>query len=259
MKFLLNATYYILQQYNDDYYSCGPSSEMGKLIAGVCVCLFGIILTVAAGFLTKSSVDKLNDLESTIGIIVGRSLCSGSSGTGTTTSNSYSAVIEYFDEFNQETYTFTTSTCSSPGPKVGNEIKVLYDPENPGEAYNGSFMGLWLFPLIMGGVGAFLLIFAIVAGLKRFRNKPQESTTVEQAQSDPAYITSNTNQGPTLTLTPTATTSNYNNGASSPGTSNPYTSNSYTTSNTNQGPTTTASNNNTNSNTGTSIFDQLKS
>jgi hypothetical protein len=166
-------------------------------------------------------------------------------------------VIEYFDEFNQETYTFTTSTCSSPGPKVGNEIKVLYDPENPGEAYNGSFMGLWLFPLIMGGVGAFLLIFAIVAGLKRFRNKPQESTTVEQAQSDPAYITSNTNQGPTLT--PTATTSNYNNGASSPGTSNPYTSNSYTTSNTNQGPTTTASNNNTNSNTGTSIFDQLKS
>ena len=251
MKFLLNATYYILQQYNDDYYSCGPSSEMGKLIAGVCVCLFGIILTVAAGFLTKSSVDKLNDLESTIGIIVDDSLCSGKS-----PSEKFLAEVEYFDEFNQETYTFTASIWSAC-PKVGNEIKVLYDPENPGEAYNGSFMGLWLFPLIMGGVGAFLLIFAIVAGLKRFRNKPQESTTVEQAQSDPAYITSNTNQGPTLT--PTATTSNYNNGASSPGTSNPYTSNSYTTSNTNQGPTTTASNNNTNSNTGTSIFDQLKS
>ncbi len=94
----------------------------------------------------------LSEFVSTEGIIVDRITCSSGSGDRT-----YAAVIEYFDEFNQETYQFRTSSCTNPGPTVGNSITVLYDPENPGEAVNGSFLGLWLLPLVLFGLGSICL------------------------------------------------------------------------------------------------------
>ena len=44
-------------------------------------------------------------------------------------SETFGAIIEY--EVQNTTYTIEPSSCSDPGPTVGNEIRVLYDPDDP--------------------------------------------------------------------------------------------------------------------------------
>lgn len=139
----------------------------------------------------STSMSKLNDLESTEGEIIGRKVCSGSG------SQTYGAVIQYYDEINRATYVFTASICSNPGPTVGNTITVLYDPEAPGEAYDGSFISLWLIPFITISLGlVFCVPFVLLAckTRKAFLESPESSNnTIEQADpSSSAHVDNNT-------------------------------------------------------------------
>jgi hypothetical protein len=59
------------------------------------------------------------------------------------------------------TYQFTTDSCSNPGPTVGNDIKVLYDPSDPSDVADGSFLALLAvanhFPTPLGLTGCLCL------------------------------------------------------------------------------------------------------
>jgi Protein of unknown function (DUF3592) len=56
------------------------------------------------------------------------------------------------------TIEFESGVGSNLGPKVGQEVTVLYNPTNPKEAKIKSFMMLWALPSIFAVLGAFLLI-----------------------------------------------------------------------------------------------------
>lgn len=59
---------------------------------------------------------------------------------------------------NGRTIEFESGVGSNLGPKVGQEVTVLYNPTNPKEAKIKSFMMLWALPSIFAVLGAFLLI-----------------------------------------------------------------------------------------------------
>lgn len=60
----------------------------------------------------------------------------------------YSPVIEF--NVNGQTYTFEGDTASSPPQyKVGQEVRVRYDPSNPNTAQIDKFTERWLMPLCL--------------------------------------------------------------------------------------------------------------
>jgi len=57
---------------------------------------------------------------------------------------------------------FTMSYSSTNEPyKVGDKVKVLYDPGQPSAARVSSFFSLWYFPLFMLGAGGVLLLVGL--------------------------------------------------------------------------------------------------
>ncbi len=115
---------------------------------------------IGAGIFGLIRTFKLqSNLLSAIGTIIDIYRCSSSESISSAT---YGAVIEYFDEINNEVYVFESKTCRGFRPTIGNSIKVLYDPSNPGEAYNGSFLGMWLAPIICLGVGSVVICICFV-------------------------------------------------------------------------------------------------
>jgi hypothetical protein len=118
--------------------------------------ILAVCLGLGVGGATfANSWDKNSNWDSVTGKIIGRNSCgescSSSSSGRRSCSTTYSAEIEYMVDGN--TYFFTTQTCSNPGPTVGNDIKVLYDPNDPGKALNGSFISLWIMPMIFLPIG----------------------------------------------------------------------------------------------------------
>jgi hypothetical protein len=56
-------------------------------------------------------------------------------------------------------HTVTSMMGSNPRPyDVGDTVEVIYDPEHPSRAEINSFVRMWLFPLIFGGIGILILI-----------------------------------------------------------------------------------------------------
>ena len=214
--------------------------------------------------LFSTSKSKLDNLSSTDGTIIDTKTCSAGGNSGGTTE---AAVIEYFDPVNNATYQFTTSSCSNPGPTVGKTIKVLYDPEVPGEAYDGSFFGLWLLPLIIIGIGVCFLIgccSSLFFVCKAFAPSPT-ITKIEQPSLvlTPSYPTAaapsappdpyKTSTEPEIKVNPYSTTASSNQ-YSTTASSNQYS----TTASSNQYSTPNSGQTSSNTNAGTSIFDQLR-
>jgi len=66
------------------------------------------------------------------GVIVGLTTSHSSSGKGGG-STTYCPVVRFVTP-REETIEFESHTCSSPAPRVGASIRVLYDPDNPRHA-----------------------------------------------------------------------------------------------------------------------------
>ena len=73
----------------------------------------------------------------------------------------YKPVVTY-EAANGRSITFTASFSSKPAPyDVGENVEVLYAPDNPHDARIRGFGSLWLGPTILGGLG---VVFAGVGG-----------------------------------------------------------------------------------------------
>lgn len=58
-------------------------------------------------------------------------------------------------------------TTSPPAYSIGEKIPVYYPPGNPEQGVIGSFVELWLFPMIFGGIG---LVFTLGSGFFILKN-----------------------------------------------------------------------------------------
>mmetsp|Transcript_15308 Transcript_15308/g.22437 ORF Transcript_15308/g.22437 Transcript_15308/m.22437 type:complete len:264 (-) Transcript_15308:179-970(-) len=136
-----------------------------------CFMIIGLlvgIITLVMGIQVKGSYDEV------VGEIIGVQSCgcssSNNNGSCTTT---YKPIIEFFVD--GQRYEFMTNSCSNPGPKVGNDIKVLFDPDDPSEAVSGNFVDLWLVPAIALSIGIGACCCACTVLYKKFIVRPETS------------------------------------------------------------------------------------
>jgi len=158
---------------SDDSRGKAKCSKGCKLCAMIAGGIISFAFIIGGGGLLSSGIDKSNNFSETMGTIIGRRSCGTS---GNNDGETFGAIIEY--EVQNTTYTIEPSTCTNPGPTVGNEIRVLYDPDDPQEGVDGSWVGLYLAPtiLLVIGIPVFLTITVLccIAGSKKFsgRDKP---------------------------------------------------------------------------------------
>lgn len=73
---------------------------------------------------------------------------------------SMAPVVEF--QLNGQRHEFQSWLFTSPPQfTVGDKVTVLYDPNDPGRAGIESFVTMWLFPTIFGGIGAVVSLVAI--------------------------------------------------------------------------------------------------
>jgi len=163
----------------------------GKISVNTCcrivvMIIFGIVSVaciIGGAGLLDSSIDKSNNYSETTGIIIGtRSCgqsCSNNNGNNDGCSETFGAIIEY--TVNNTTYIIEPSSCSDPPPKIGNDIRVLYDPDDPQEGVDGSWIGLYLAPtiLLVIGITTFLSIVVLccITNRKKFLGKDKPVNT----------------------------------------------------------------------------------
>lgn len=164
----------------------GGSSKTTIAILTICSCCVSFICTfiTIVAFVASSALSSI--LEKTEGQIIGQEDCNN----GNSGNNEYAAIIEYYDEFNRETYKFVSEHCSNSQPEVGNDIEVFYNPEAPGEAYDNVFLSLWFGPLFVSVLTiAFWVCFCILACIyhKRFSGPSEPSNNIiEHATPSPS-------------------------------------------------------------------------
>jgi hypothetical protein len=147
------------QYYNDRQSSgkcCGRDWATIPFGVKVLIAFFPLAIGLGAGFGTlANSMMKNSSWISVKGEVVGLSDCGCSSSNNNNSysscSRTYAAIVEYIVD--GITYSFTSSSCSSPAPTIGNDYKVLYDPSDPGSGVSGGFVALWLMPIIFIAIG----------------------------------------------------------------------------------------------------------
>lgn len=134
--------------------SNGPDlAAAAALVVGPLCLVVGIILLVWNWIF-------LSDARSARGKVINLIETSTSDGT------SYKPEIQYAVP-GGETYTRTTTWATNPPVyAVGDEVDVLYDPDDPGTMVPDSFWSKWLMTLIFLGVGN---IFTIIGFVKARR------------------------------------------------------------------------------------------
>lgn len=83
-------------------------------------------------------------------------LASSSDSDGTT----YSPVFSYTVDGQQYEYESVNSS-NPPSYSVGDTVTLLYDPAKPERARQNSFWELWLLPMILCPIAAFMMVLSI--------------------------------------------------------------------------------------------------
>ena len=121
-----------------------------KIISTILLLTSIILLGLAAYFYTKQE----NFIETSIktsGVVIG--LEESTSSSSSSSSISYAPTVKYQDAEGNE-YVFTSNISSSPPSyDVGEEVIIMYNPNNPSDAQIKSIFGQWIIVWILGGIG----------------------------------------------------------------------------------------------------------
>jgi hypothetical protein len=145
------------ENYDEEYHHNDHHGDVNSCWGCCCwwyiVLLSGLLCSTGLGVgiaFSTISIMKESSWVSVTGTIIGDSFCSCRENKniyGSGCINQYAAFVEYVAD-DGLTYTFTDNVCGDGKPTIGKEIRVLYDPDSPGEGVTGGFFGLWLFPTI---------------------------------------------------------------------------------------------------------------
>jgi hypothetical protein len=135
------------------------SSPRGLFI-GACFLFFaGFVLLVLAAFFTWRTSSFIQRSQSAPGRVTALEPVTGQDSGSNRTIN-YAPVFS-FKAADSKTYSVTSSTSSNPpGFEVGDDVTVLYNPEDPQQARINTFGQLWLVPVILGSTGTVFFIIA---------------------------------------------------------------------------------------------------
>lgn len=117
--------------------------------------VIGVVLLVVCPIFFVRTLQFVAGAERVTGTVIDLSRESDSEGTVT-----FYPVVR-FTTADGRTVEFVSSSGSSPpSESVGDRVEVLYDPDDPQDARLTGFFHLWLWPLILGVMGA---MFSAVA------------------------------------------------------------------------------------------------
>ena len=74
--------------------------------------------------------------------------------------------------------------ASPPAYRLGEKVKVLYDPANPYDAQVASFLSLWGLPLLLFVMGAFFIFFGLVS-INYYMKLKRASPTIREQDIKP--------------------------------------------------------------------------
>lgn len=173
-----------------DEKSCGGSDERnevtgalqidGKRTVAIMVLVGAIMFTgscLAAGFQLR----RQHIWMSTTGTIIRNEHCSSE--------DTHRPIIQY--KVAEATYTTSSRVCSHPPRAVGNAVAVLYNPEDPSDAMDASFVGAWLFPVVFGVCGL-LFIFLPLRDMQSASGSHSGQTAVCDTPRQTAMIQTQT-------------------------------------------------------------------
>lgn len=90
-------------------------------------------------------------------------------------------VYVFIDQQGQSVQVISSTASFPPPGEIGDKIDVFYDPESPKHSIENTFFSLWGIPAILGGLGAFCLIFfgivAVFTGWHLKREAEQDNRT----------------------------------------------------------------------------------
>ncbi len=123
------------------------ASGLNRLFIG-CATIVGNLFFMAfclwAAYVAYNSFNLGKNGETTTGIVTKLEEGTDSDGNCCT----YSPVIEF--QANGQTYTFESDNASYPPEyEIGEEVKILYNPENPNNAQINKASERWLMPVIV--------------------------------------------------------------------------------------------------------------
>ena len=143
-----------------------------------------LVLLSACSLVTGDVQDVDVGVDTSTGTVV--ELAESKSGSDVT----YKPVVEFADgEGNQ--YRFTSSFAARP-PRynVGEQVDVLYDPDDPSDASLGAAPAVWAGPIVLLVIAGFLTVTGVllVTVVKSMIRKKRERWHDEQELRDPELI-----------------------------------------------------------------------
>ena len=95
----------------------------------------------------------------------------------------------FTDQNNNAIKIISSIASFPPSGKVGDQIEILYDPENPRHSIQYNFASLWGFPAVLAILGSLDLIFfgfvVFLTGRQLKRNKEQSSPVTSTSNHEP--------------------------------------------------------------------------
>ena len=154
------------------------SNPKGLYIGSIFFFIFGFVLLSTAGVLTWRTSRFTELAQSAEGIVTALAPVGSHSNDSTSSKVTYAPVFS-FKAVDGKTYSITsTSSNNPPAFNVNDDVTVLYDPANPTNARIDSTFQLWGAPLILGFLGAFMVVMASVFTLTLRRLARLDLTSV---------------------------------------------------------------------------------
>lgn len=157
----------------------------------------GVALLAGAFYLYQSKQEFLEKADRVQGTVV--ELIAKRSDKSTT----YAPVVVFKTKKGQEIKYFSSVSSNPPSYSEGENVEMLYDPQNPHDASINGFFSLWLGPLILSILGAiFFIIGSVIIVIAWLQDKKTEnlretgkpiSTKFTQVQLNTGYAVNGRN------------------------------------------------------------------
>ena len=144
-----------------------------------CNIVIGLLILLGALISSGIQLKKQNEWVTTTGTVIATQHCEGDDEDDDNVNER--AIIEYEVLSLETKYIFQSSLCSSNPPEIGEEIPVLYNPNEPSQAMDASFASAWLFQVIFG-VGGLLLSFGSCIHLRSMKDDVDEPSGQGESQ-----------------------------------------------------------------------------